>query len=834
MLQTLLPRKLYASRWRWFWLGFLLLAPLAYAAGVWLLLRTDHNARVGFALDRDQYIAVARAYAQQHGVNAETWSALVNTEPNDDLYFYQQAHAASPVWQYVAPVVVKIALHNAEGNEAFETFIYPDGRAFGFNRYVKTTLAIAPLAEPEARRLAESLLRQRPEAHLIPPDAVPQLEERTDNDNLQREYRWKWGKWGKRLTPDAPELPTETILTLQGAQLMRAEIRSRIERGPAMRYLREWTPFKITCTVIFWLMVIGLACLGIFRFVKRARQKEISTPRVVFVSVLTAFLFVSVIILTDTATYAAALQLQGRNVQLIILATSLFMFGILGGLIGLGYGSGEGDLREAYPGKLTSLDALITGRVLSRNVGRSILWGAAWASWLTLGMLLIHLIWHRNPVAGDEYSPLLLMAISRSPFLSHLLLWQGGVIQSLVLTLLLPLPWLRRRFKSERAVLIGLSLIAWIACQVPQTPYRPWSAVLLFAALEAGVIIAAFLKFDLLTAAAALGLASFTRIVWVLYAQPAASMNRTALALLATAGSVLAVAAVCAFKGKWFRDEEVRPVYARLLAERLSMQADVSAARVAQERLLPQTLPASSRYAVAAACVPAHEVGGDFYDFFEPDSERLGVLVAEGGGRGLGSALTIAFAKGYLMPKLTSRAQTSGRDNSPAESLRGLQTQMNQMLDRDAPVGKDDEQNIGLAYAELDTTDGTLRYARTGTYPQALVIRKNGKQAESIAEHELRFSAPNADNEIIVLQEGRATLESGDSVILFTGGLADAWEEKNQTPAEAAPRLLHHHGRAHSNDRLQHALHEEIGACAQLVRKQGWGDDLTAVIIRME
>ncbi len=825
MLQTLLPRKLYTTRWRWFWLGFLLLAPLAYGLGVWLLLRTDHNTRVGFALDRNQYIAVARAYARQHGVDADTWSGLVHTEPNDDLYFYQQAHAAAPVWQYVKPVVIKVALVNAEQTEIFETLIYPDGRAFGFSRLVKETLAIPPIAEPEARRLAEGLMRQRPEARFIPPDTVPQLEERTsDSGNLRREYRWKW------VTPETPDLPVETIVTLQGAQLMRAEIVARIQYSRATRYLREWTPLKITGAVIFWLMVIGLACLGIFRFVKRARQKELSAPRVIFVSSLAAFLFIIVIILTDTASYGATLQLPGRNIQLIILATSLFMFGLLGGLIGLGYGSGEGDLREAYPGKLTALDAFITGRIFSRNVGRSVLWGAAWAAWLTLGTLLLHGLWHRNPLAGDEYSPILIMAISRSPFLSYLLLWQSEVIQMLVLTLLLPLPWLRRRFKSERNVMICLALTTWIACQIPSIPYRPWSAVLLFAALQAAVIIASFLKFDLMTTAAALGLASFTRYVWVLYAQPSASMHRTALALLATMATALIVATVCAFKGKWFRDEEVRPKYAKLLAERLSLQADVSAARVAQERLLPQTLPASSRYAVAAACVPAHEVGGDFYDFFEPDSERLGVLVAEGGGLGLGSALTIAFAKGYLMPKLTSRAQNNGRDNSPAESLRGLQTQMNQMLDRDVAA----EQNIGLAYAELDTTDGTLRYARTGTYPQALLIRKNSQQSETISETELRFSVQNAGEEVIVLQEGRATLEPGDSVILFTGGLADAWEEKNQTPAEAAPRLLQHHGHAHSADRLQHALFEEIGNCAQLVRKQGWGDDLTAVIIRME
>ena len=823
MLQTLLPRKLYTSRWRWFWLCFFWLAPLACGWGARLLLLTDHNAQLGFALDRGQYIAAARQYAASQGVSAGDWKALVHTTPEDDLHFYQRTHPTAAVWRYLTPVAIRVALIKPDQSEAFETQLYPDGRAFAFRRYAKTALPIAAAAEPEARRAAEILLRQRPEAALIPPDTQPLLEEETDNGNALRRYLWKWQ------TPDTPELMAETVLTMQGTQLMRAESRSRIQRGPAASYLRKWTPLKIASAVVYSLMVLGLALFGIFRFVKRLRQKEISPQRVIFVTILVALITTSFIILTDVAAYQTALQLPGRNVEFIIVAVSLLMFGVMGAPYGLAYGSGEGDLREAYSGKLTSLDALITGRILSRNVGRSVLWGAVWASWLTLATFLVHLIWRNSAMAGDEFPPTMPILLSRSPFLSYLLVWQSGVIQTLVLSLLLPLPWLRRRFKSERAILLWLALLAWIACQWPQIPYRPWSAVLVVAALQAACIILAFLKFDLLTAASALGFATFMEEVLVLYAQPSASLHRTALALLGVVAIVLIVAAICAFKGKWYRDEEVRPVYAKFLAERLSMQADVSAARVAQERLLPQTLPASSRYAVAAACVPAHEVGGDFFDFFEPDSERLGVLVAEGGGRGLGSALTIAFAKGYLMPKLTSRAQNNGRDNSPTESLRGLQTQMNQMLDRDEAA----EAGVGLAYAELDTTDGTLRYARTGAYPQALLIRRQTNTAEPVAENELRFAAGNHEDAPIVLREGRATLAPGDSVILFTGGLADAWSEKNQTPAEAAPQLLHHHGRAHSADRLQHALFEEIGECAQLVRKQGLGDDLTAVIIRL-
>jgi sigma-B regulation protein RsbU (phosphoserine phosphatase) len=53
-------------------------------------------------------------------------------------------------------------------------------------------------------------------------------------------------------------------------------------------------------------------------------------------------------------------------------------------------------------------------------------------------------------------------------------------------------------------------------------------------------------------------------------------------------------------------------VYAKHLAERVSMQAEVSAAREAQKRLMPERLPSLRNFSIAARCHPAHEVGGDF------------------------------------------------------------------------------------------------------------------------------------------------------------------------------------------------------------------------------
>ena len=52
-------------------------------------------------------------------------------------------------------------------------------------------------------------------------------------------------------------------------------------------------------------------------------------------------------------------------------------YSVVGLFIGLAYGSGEGDIRESYPSKLTSLGAVVTGRLFSQNISRAILIGRA-------------------------------------------------------------------------------------------------------------------------------------------------------------------------------------------------------------------------------------------------------------------------------------------------------------------------------------------------------------------------------------------------------------------------------------------------------------------------
>jgi serine phosphatase RsbU (regulator of sigma subunit) len=219
-------------------------------------------------------------------------------------------------------------------------------------------------------------------------------------------------------------------------------------------------------------------------------------------------------------------------------------------------------------------------------------------------------------------------------------------------------------------------------------------------------------------------------------------------------------------------------------------------------------------------------VGGDFYDVFELEGGKLGILIAEGGGKGLGSALSIAFAKGFMMPRIMGDGRS---DNSPTEVVRGLQDRLAAMLD--------DEEGIGLAYAVIDAGDGTLRYARVGTHPAIMVAdEKSPGQLSVPEEREIKFKSNRkegrlADADISVI-EGSCALGEGASVAMLTDGIVKNWKSNKTGPAAELSKVLTDADGADSAA-LQGALDKSVKECSKRARKRETDDDLTVVIVKL-
>ncbi len=831
----MLPKRILVSKMRWFWIVILLLSPVAYLLGSWLALKYDAATKTGLSIDREQAIAEATETAIKQGLNVSQWTALVRfkPKPENDLYFYQSlpSNPERELAKQVLPATtIGVLLRPPERGQLFEAEMAVNGRLIGYRQRMGDAAQESELDEPAARKLAEDALRRRLnsfglnypiELQLNEPSPPPEAQQRPASMRSkpsERRYTWKWP-----LT-SIPELTLESVMEVKGGKLVSDRVVAKIDPAFSAQNMprRKW--LKVANVIAYFLVVAIFLIFGIYRFIQRARQKEVSYQRVISLIALFGVAMASFMLASDTVVYEIVGNAPDFPVPDWVLLFSSSMFYILMGLfLGMAYGSGEGDLREAFPGKLTSLDALLLGKVFSRNVARSTVWGWAIGGWLMLGFQISVLPWALTPGMGEPPNPLADAWLGHIPSLAAFLTWPSDVMLVIVIGLLIPLPLMLRRRWLGRIRLPLVFLFAWIACAAPYLDFRPHEASLLMAAARAFIVLLAFLYFDLLTAIIALASPTLLSFAVGIAAQPAKSVSEAGMVSIGVALAILIVQLVFAFRGKKFRDEEVRPVYARYLAERLSMQAEVSAAKEAQQRLMPAQLPQSKHFSVAATCLPAFEVGGDFYDVFELESGKIGVLVAEGGGRGLGSALSIAFAKGFLMPRILSNKYS---DDSPTEVMRSLQDRLAVLLD--------DDSSVGLAYAVLDASDGQLRYARTGAFPAVLTGTKERSQTmRQPEEREIKFTSRHNPESHVTIIEGSATLNPGDSIALFTDSLAQNWKQEKKAAENELAKVLSSANRK-PQEFLQQLLDTSLNECSKRAKKQGVDDDLTALVIRLD
>ena len=235
---------------------------------------------------------------------------------------------------------------------------------------------------------------------------------------------------------------------------------------------------------------------------------------------------------------------------------------------------------------------------------------------------------------------------------------------------------------------------------------------------------------------------------------------------------------------------------------------------------MPQEIPARAGLEVAAVCRPAHTVGGDFYDLFALDDDRLGIFVAEGGGGGIGSALTIPFAKGFLMPRVAN-----GSD--PADVLCSLQTQLAPLLDQG--------QNLTVAFGVFDARNRTLSYARTGDYPRVIIADDRVRTSADVendagSEIETTRELPNADSDATpcMIRTANVELCLGATVIFYTDGIAKTLALGRKPLAHLARDL----GVNTKRDSLANQLKTFMREQERRARRTHLDDDLTTIAVR--
>jgi hypothetical protein len=162
------------------WSALLVLAPLALAAGVWLILKNDPNVRLGILHDRQEAFAIARQTAASRGIEASGWDSYLATDNDNNRYFYyrlRQGREADEAQQLAPALIIKVMLVAPDRREQFEVRMSPAGRVIGYTHTLPNNQAFTDPGEAVTRKLAEAALRVRPEAGEFPAGAAPEMQE---------------------------------------------------------------------------------------------------------------------------------------------------------------------------------------------------------------------------------------------------------------------------------------------------------------------------------------------------------------------------------------------------------------------------------------------------------------------------------------------------------------------------------------------------------------------------------------------------------------------------------------------------------------------------------
>jgi sigma-B regulation protein RsbU (phosphoserine phosphatase) len=255
-------------------------------------------------------------------------------------------------------------------------------------------------------------------------------------------------------------------------------------------------------------------------------------------------------------------------------------------------------------------------------------------------------------------------------------------------------------------------------------------------------------------------------------------------------------------------------------AEKKRLEEELRIAHEIQMSLLPQGPLRMPGMSVTALCVPAREVGGDYYDFLPLDDHRVGVLIADVSGKGTSAALYMAELKGLVLS--LSRIHTSPRELLIA-------------ADRIIAPHLDARSFITMTYALVDLKTKTMTYARAGHTP---LIYLPGPAAGSprvqiLAPDGLVLGLKLDDGEMFerLLEEKTIPLRPGDLYLFFTDGITEAMNAGDDCFGEGRlGELL----QAHADlppDQLRERVLREI---ASFVGDAPQHDDMTMILLKIE
>jgi serine phosphatase RsbU (regulator of sigma subunit) len=196
------------------------------------------------------------------------------------------------------------------------------------------------------------------------------------------------------------------------------------------------------------------------------------------------------------------------------------------------------------------------------------------------------------------------------------------------------------------------------------------------------------------------------------------------------------------------------------LIEKERLERELKVAADIQMSILPNVLPVHEKFDFGGRILPARQVGGDFYDIFILDEEKIGVLIGDVADKGVPSAIFMARAHALIIAEADSAT-------SPGDVLR--------MANKHITRLEKATQFVTALYGVLDTRTGEFSYARAGHEPPLLLSEHGDVQR---LPHKPGMALGLWEN--IILDEHNVVLPQSSLLVLFTDGMTDCRDPKGE------------------------------------------------------
>ena len=212
---------------------------------------------------------------------------------------------------------------------------------------------------------------------------------------------------------------------------------------------------------------------------------------------------------------------------------------------------------------------------------------------------------------------------------------------------------------------------------------------------------------------------------------------------------------------------------------------------------------------LAARMRPAKDVGGDFYDFFRIDNDRIGVVIADVSGKGIPAAIFMAVSRTLI--------RTVGLQGiTPGECM----TKSNELLSKESI----DCMFVTVFYAIYNISTGEFVYCNAGHNSPA-ILKSNGKVEMLPVSKNCMVGAVEG----VTYSNTQARLEIGDTLLMYTDGVNEAMNEAfEEYGDERMMRLL----ATQSGNDCQTIIDQQLADVKAFAGNAAQSDDITLMALK--